>query len=216
MPSQLYPEITAILNAARTGDFLHVRSCTAFGWLIRRMLSLGLHKCYGNHNAPVWKEDGDVQVMNLQIETPAAHIMPLRDYLVALYNDGGKAILLRPDAYADFTGQETFMRAAQAELAKRWKAENGLKYDKYSIRVFFRIIFRYSSNIPENKKVQVYCTEGTLYPFMDNPYIPWRPDELKNEQYPAPIHVENMIRQGRIDFVAGNDELYKNIARDGG
>jgi hypothetical protein len=87
----------------------------------------------------------------------------------------------------------------------------GMKYDKRGIRMFLRMVFRQSAHVDENTKERIYCTEGTFDPLVFNPYIGWQPDMLKNEQYPAPIHVEHLLRQERLVFVAGDEVGQESI-----
>ena len=77
--------------------------------------------------------------------------------------------------------------------------------------MFVRMVFRKSAHVDENTKERMYCTEGTLDPLVSNPYLNWQPDMLKNEQYPAPIHIEHLLRQERLIFVAGNKDGFEQI-----
>jgi hypothetical protein len=203
----LHPDIAAIRGAAKTGDVLHVRSKTFFGFWIRRMLSLGLNKCWGNHNAPVYEVDGRLYI--LQIEAPAAYEMLLSDYLHQTYERGGRVILLRPDVLCKRRSPKQISGIQFA--TQRWRLMIGMKYDKRGIRMFLRMVFRQSAHVDENTKERIYCTEGTFDPLVFNPYIGWQPDMLKNEQYPAPIHVEHLLRQERLVFVAGDEVGQESI-----
>lgn len=196
-------QIQLILALAKPGDILHVRSSTFFGFWIRRMLSLGLYRCWGNHNAPVYKDDnGELKI--LQIEAPSAYEMSLADYLRQTLESGGLVLLLRPDVLCKY--RLTARQRCGIKLAtERWQAMIGTPYDKRGVRMFLRMVFRQSAHIEENTKDRMYCTEGTLDPIAFNSYIGWNPDTLKNEAYPAPIHVEHLIRQERLVFVAGDD-----------
>jgi hypothetical protein len=197
-------QINGMLTRAQPGDLLAVRSRSMMGFFIRRMLSKGLHPCHTNHNAPVF---GRVPRI-LQIEPPTARIMWLSDYLADLYRHGGKAILLRPDSFLDGVPPDlaTHFDAEYTQLA-------GLKYDRMSIRMFLRMIYRKAAQVPANGKASIYCTEGSLIPILINTIKPWKPDILKNEGYPAPIHIEHLIRQNRLEFIDGDRELFDKILR---
>jgi hypothetical protein len=190
----LHPDIDAIRGAAKTGDVLHVRSKTFFGFWIRRMLSLGLNKCWGNHNAPVYEVDGRLYI--LQIEAPAAYEMLLSDYLHQTYERGGRVILLRPDVLCKRRSPKQISGIQFA--TQRWRLMIGMKYDKRGIRMFLRMVFRQSAHVDENTKERIYCTEGTFDPLVFNPY-------------PAPIHVEHLLRQERLVFVAGDEVGQESI-----
>jgi hypothetical protein len=144
----------------------------------------------------------------MQIEPPAAHEVDLDAYLTSLYKSGGTAILLRPDAFIGGIPEPL-----QIKLAKAWREMANTDYDKRSIRMFMRMIFRKRAHIRDNDKEQLYCTEGTILPLVMNMVKPWEPDILKNEKYPAPIHVEHLMRQRRVMFVCGNHELYERIVK---
>jgi hypothetical protein len=201
----MHQDILDILKAAKTGDSLAVYSKTFFGFWIRRMLSLGLHKCYTNHNAPVYCLAG--RLMMLQIEAPKAHEEYLIDYLTDLYNKGGQAILLRPDVY----DEQGVSEESSAYLKYCWQAMRGKEYDNPSIKQILRMVLRYAPHADENTKDRIYCTEGTVTPILDNTLQPWKPDILRNEPFPAPIHFEHLVRQGRLVFKAGNKKLYEQI-----
>jgi hypothetical protein len=197
-------EIERILDAAQTGDFLCVRSTTVYGASIRRLLSFGPHKAVTNHNAPVWRDGNDMPMM-LEITSPNAKQIRLSNYLEKLYKSGGRAILVRPDVYCVGIGHKTVHY-----LFWEWTRMVGKPYDKTSIRQILRRYLRYAPHRRENSKETIYCTEGTFLPYATAPE-PWTPDELKNEPYPAPIHVENMIRQGVGIYVAGSLDLLNKI-----
>jgi hypothetical protein len=203
-------DIQSILGSAKSGDVLHVRSKTFFGRMIRRMLSLGLNRCWGNHNAPVYHdENGRMKI--LQIEAPAAHEMALSDYLHQTHEKGGRVLLLRPDALCKRRSPK--QTAGIQYATERWRSMIGMEYDKRSIRMFARMVFRKAAHIEENDKERMYCTEGTLDALVYNPHLGWSPDTLKNEQYPAPIHVEHLLRQERLVYVAGDAEGFEMIVR---
>lgn len=201
--SSLENDIQAILGSAKTGDILHVRSKTFFGRMIRRMLSLGLNRCWGNHNAPVYADENG-QLHILQIEAPAAHEMLLSDYLHQTYESGGKVLLLRPDVLCK-PRKTAKQKSGLVWATERWRSMIGLPYDKRSIRMFVRMVFRKAAHIDDNDKERMYCTEGTMDALVFNPYLDWKPDIMKNESYPSPIHVEHLLRQERLVFVAGDD-----------
>lgn len=201
----MHQDVLDILAKAKTGDILAVRSKTFFGFWIRRMLSLGLHKCYTNHNAPCYTVNG-MQKM-LQIEAPKANEQHLMVYLERLYRNGGKAILLRPDEYE----YNPLSEEAERYLVSRWQEMIGKEYDNPSIKQIARMILRYAPHAKENTKERLYCTEGTFEPLLNSTDPVWRPDILRNEPFPAPIHGEHLVRQGRLFFVAGNRELYNQI-----
>ncbi len=195
-------QIGEMLLAARTGDLLAVYTRTFMGFWIRRMLSKGLKRCHTNHNAPVFGYGPSM----LQIEPPSAEVHPLASYLTDLYEDGGWAILLRPDAYRDGMSNQS-----EAYLINGWMQMRGVPYDKTSIRMFLRMIYRKGAKLVQNDDKKRFCTEGTLAPILANPFCKWEPDLLKNEQFAAPIHVEHLIRQERLLFVAGNKEKFFDI-----
>lgn len=206
MPEFYTPEqkaIQAILGLAKAGDILHVRSKTFFGFWIRRMLSLGLNPCWGNHNAPIYADvNGRLHI--LQIEAPAAYEMLLSVYLAKTYEKGGRVLLLRPDVLCK---RRSLKQSSGIQFAtERWRMMIGMPYDKNSIRMFVRLVFRKSAHVDENTKERMYCTEGTFDALVYNPYLDWQPDMLKNEPYPAPIHTEHLLRQERLVFVAGDEE----------
>jgi len=209
----LHPDIRHIAAEIQTGDWLAVYTRTFYGFGIRRLLSRGQYKCFTNHDTPCWKHPDTNTPMMLQIEPPKAYITPVVPWLQELYSKGGKAILLRPDAYMrpneGFDGRR--FNQAMSWLIEEWVKMDGKEYDKYSIRQILRMILRYWPHKKENDKSKIYCTEGTFFPMMENPYVPWTPDALKNESYPAPIHGERLIRQERVNFVAGNQYLYEKI-----
>lgn len=194
-------DLQSILALAKPGDVLHVRSKTFYGFLIRRMLSLGMDKCWGNHNAPIYA-DNNGRLHILQIEAPAAYEMLLTDYLYRMLERGGRAILLRPDVLCK---RRSARQLAGVQYAtERWRSMIGMPYDKHGIRMFARMIFRKSAHIEEDDKERIWCTEGTVDALVYNPHLGWSPDTLKNETYPAPIHVEHLVRQERLVFVAGD------------
>jgi hypothetical protein len=197
-------EIFSIVAHAATGDILAVRTTGIFGFAIRCLLSRGLKRCFTNHNAPVYRKGGEMRTM--QFEPPSASEWPLDGYLTKLYQGGGTAILLRPDAFLG-----GIVPALQHRLTFEWQNMEGMPYDKRSIRMFLRMIFRKRAHVAENDKDRMYCTEGTLLPIVNNIYRQWKPDILENERYPAPIHVEHLVRQNRLVFIAGNKRLCRCI-----
>jgi hypothetical protein len=198
-------EIAGMMLAAKTGDFLAVRTrLLGWGLPIRMMLSRGLKRCWTNHNAPVYRCFRKTRTM--QFEPPRAHEVELEEYLLKLYRSGGKAILLRPDVY-----RNGLPVSVMEQLVDDWRLMDGIAYDKRSIRMFCRMIFRKRAHVRENDKEAFYCTEGTFLPMTSNRLKPWTPDVLRNEPYPAPIHAEHLMRQQRVDFIAGNRELYDRI-----
>jgi hypothetical protein len=199
-------EIFSITAHATTGDILAVRTAGLFGFAIRCLLSRGLKRCFTNHNAPVYRHLGKIKTM--QFEPPSAHEVELTQYLTDLYNRGGRAVLLRPDAF-----MEGIPATLQRHLVNEWRNMEGFPYDKRSIRMFLRMIFRQRAHVVDNDKERLYCTEGTVLPIRYNAIKPWKPDGLKNEAYPAPIHVEHLIRQERLVCVAGNPELIEWIKK---
>jgi hypothetical protein len=203
-------EQMSILRNAKAGDILHVRSKSFFGYWIRRMLSLGMNRCWGNHNAPIYA-DANGRLHILQIEAPAAYEMLLADYLCQTYEKGGRVLLLRPDVLCKRRSPK--QTAGIQYATERWRSMIGMEYDKHSIRMFVRMVFRKSAHIEENTKERIYCTEGTLDALVYNPHLNWQPDMLKNETYPAPIHVEHLLRQERIVYVAGDEEGFEMIVR---
>ena len=205
---QIPEEIMQMVDLARTGDALMVRSTTFFGLAIRCMLSRGPHRCISNHNQPVWRLTNHIQPKTLKIEPPAASIVGLTQYLLDLYEAGGRAILVRPDAYIH---ESPLLDRARREMIDEWTAMKGKKYDKHSIQMILRMYLRKSDHVSDNDKTQIYCTEGDLAPKTGNTILPWIPDILKNEKYPAPIHYEHLLRQGRVIFVAGNDWMHQKI-----
>ena len=205
---QIPEEIMQMVDLARTGDALMVRSTTFFGLAIRCMLSRGPHRCISNHNQPVWRVTNHCQPKTLKIEPPAASIVCLTQYLIDLYEAGGRAILVRPDAYIH---ESPLLDLARREMIDEWVMMKGKKYDKHSIRMILRLYLRKWKRPDNNDKTKIYCTEGTLAPMTGNSVLPWLPDILKNEQYPAPIHYEHLLRQDRAIFVAGNDWMLQKI-----
>jgi len=210
---KLPDEIMAMVELAHTGDWLAVRSTGAYALGIRFMLSHGRHKCWTNHNAPVWRNPISGQARMLQIQPPQAYVACLSKYLTDLYAKGGRAILLRPDVYACPKKRETTLFAqTQAWLREEWLALEGIEYDTPSIKNIAKLYFRLAKHVPENDKTKIYCTEGTFLPYWhSNPHMKWKPDELMHEKFPAPIHGEHIIRQERAVFIAGNNELYERI-----
>ena len=207
----MHPEIRHILRDMQTGDWLAVYSKGLYGFGIRHMLSRGRHRCITNHNAPCWRTDSGTPMM-LQIAPPKARTLPLCVYLTDLYAKGGKAILLRPDAYKrPYGGDERRFNQALCWLTEEWKSFDGIPYDKASILEIAKMYLRLSGHKADNDKTRIYCTEGTFYPYANNPFVPWTPDILVNESFPAPIHAEHLIRQERVEFVAGAEDMYKKI-----
>jgi hypothetical protein len=203
-------DIQEILGSAKPGDALAARTKNIYGYCIRRMLSLGMNRCWSNHNAPVYL-DANGRLHILQIEAPVAYEMLLSDYLCQLYEHGGRAILLRPDVLCRRWSQK---QAAGIQYATQtWRSMIGMEYDKHGIRMFARMIFRKSAHVEEDDKSRIWCTEGTFDGLVHNPYLGWQPDMLKNEQYPAPIHAEHLLRQERLVFVAGDKEGFEAIVR---
>lgn len=200
-------EINKICSLATTGHILAVKSKGIYGFFIRRFLSKGLHSCYTNHNAPIYAFGG--KMMTLQITTPKSYEESLRDYLVGLYRDGGCALLLCPDHFY----KNGIKDAVKKRLTARWRAMDGMPYDKTSIRMFFRMVFRKKAHILANDKKKIYCTEGTVNPLLEDPHNPWTPDVLMHEEFPSPIHIEHCIRQKRLIYLAGNDEIFRKILK---
>ncbi len=197
-------KITNSILLAQTGDILMVRTRGVFGFFIRRMLSLGLHKCYTNHNAPIF----GMYPRTVQFEPPKAHLESLFKYLLRLKDSGGRYMIVRPDSYVGVRNP-----ISDEYLESIWMSKNGTPYDKRSIRMFVRMIFRKSAKVDSNSKIKDYCTEGTLKPLLANTHIPWVPDILKYEEFPAPIHMEHLIREYRVVFVAGDKELFDQISK---
>jgi hypothetical protein len=199
-------EIAAMVAKARTGDWLAVRTNTFYGVCIRNLLSRGLKRCWTNHNAPVYVHEG--VKMTMQFEPPSAHEVTLAGYLVDLYKAGGRAVLMRCDSYV-----EGLPAGLGPVLVQHWRDMDGTPYDKESIWMFVRMLFRKRAHVRDNDKARIYCTEGTFDPLTGNLIKPWKPDALTNEARPAPIHAEQTIRAGRARFVAGNKLLYDWIVR---
>jgi len=196
------------MYSARTCDFGITRSATIYGRGIRFMTSRGMHRAWGNHNFPIWEDPESGMLMTLQIETPKARIVTLREYLEDTYEKGGRVIVCRPDLFtlvAPSPEKERHLRMA-------WVAMAGTKYDKKSIWQILKMYCRIRKHIPENTKEHVYCTEGTFAPYMDE-QVGWIPDQLRNESYPTPIHSEHMLRQGRVEFVGGGKDVKEKILR---
>lgn len=215
--NQINNDIQRILTAAQTSDTLCCRTKfnlfdkeTYYGLAIRRMLGRGKYHCYTNHNAPVFRDDKTNELKMLQISPPHARIMRVEDYLVDAYSRGNRVILVRADSY-DIGVDIEMLKKAQNWNRNEWIKMEGIPYDNPSIKHIAKMYVVKKGQTAENDKEEIYCTEGTYWPFKFNPYVKWHPDIFRNERFPVPIHFEHLIRQQRVHVVAGNEWLISKI-----
>lgn len=202
-------EIGNILYSAKSCDTGMTRSKTSFGLAIRVMLSRSMYKAITNHNFPIWEDPVSGMLKTIQINAgQKATIVSLREYCEDVYEKGGRIMIVRPDIFKSTRPspmQETHLRTS-------WRDREGEEYDKKSIWQLLKMLCRVRKHIPTNDKDHVYCTEGTLEPYKKEP-VNWIPDVLNGEAYPTPIHVEHMLRQGRVSFVAGSRDMQHEVMK---
>lgn len=192
----------------QTGDYGIVRSARSFfGMGIRYMTSRGLHRPWGNHNFPIWIDPDTGRAMVLDIAPPKVEEKQLAVYLQELEEKGHKYVVCRPDSFLLKFHEDKMLPYIQI-----WKGMIGKKYDKKSIRTIVKMYFRFRKHVKEDTKEDIYCTEGTFSPFLED-WSGWTPDMIKGEKYLVPLHSEHIVRQGRAVYVAGNEKAWNKILK---
>lgn len=205
----LYVDIN---KSVQTGDFLIVRSTTIFGFVIRYITSRGLHKAWGNHNAPIYRDPANKTLYILDIAAPLVRKIKLEDYLKHIKESKCKYIIVRPDAYNHSQDiHSAIMKKSIAFLIEGWEKYRGKSYDKISIKHILRVLFSRGAHHKINTKVNIYCTEGTVTPLLQNSFVSWRPDVIAYEEYPMPLHTEHLIRHRRVVYIAGDFAAFTEI-----
>jgi len=206
-PRQIKSEIYQICSNAMPGDIGMARTGTFFGLAIRVMTSRGQFMALTSHNFPIWEDYESGVLVTLQIGPPVAKVVTLRQYLEDVYEEGGRVAVARPDLFKSTSPSPAQMR----HLVDFWLTVEGTAYDKKSIWQILKMYLKIGKKTKPNSKENVYCTEGTHAPYPEPP-VSWNPDAMRGE-YPAPIHYENMVRQGRVVRGAGSVEFWDMICR---
>ncbi len=206
-------------QVAREGDVLLVRTNTLIGKLIRFHLRLHFGPVASNHNALIFVPPGYASLCVLQAEEPFVRAVSLLGYIDRLQHQGAEFLLGRP-AWIEHelvNGEHHppgIIGAWRDEINQCCTGLLGRSYDEADlVKILVDDILHHVPSklglIRRNKDAQ-YCTE-TLRCWERTEFHPWRPRCLRGVSFWTPWHIEQAVRDGDIEIIAGQGKIIRSL-----